>query len=112
MCKAVGFQGTPLYSAPETFEAVPQVWRDVRCAIIAVSLLTSCLQITRSCDIYSLGVVMWEALTGKVPWDGLSVADMKARVTLDFTYALSRLAFLICQFPSSDHYVRSCFLSF
>ncbi len=36
---------------------------------------------------------MWEMLTGKVPWDGLSVADMKARVTLDFTYALTRLDF-------------------
>jgi hypothetical protein len=43
---------------------------------------------------------MWEMLTGKVPWDGLSVADMKARVTLDFTYTFSRLAFLICQFLS------------
>lgn len=39
MCKAVGFHGTPLYSAPELFEAVPQVWWDVRSAIIAASLL-------------------------------------------------------------------------
>ena len=39
MSKTVGFQGTPLYSAPETFDAVPQVWRGVRSAIIGISLV-------------------------------------------------------------------------
>ena len=41
---------------------------------------------------------MWEMLTGKVPWDGLSVADMKARVMIE-SPALSRLAYFIYSFP-------------
>ena len=31
MSKIVGFQGTPIYSAPETFAAAPQVLRHVAC---------------------------------------------------------------------------------
>jgi serine/threonine protein kinase len=29
---------------------------------------------------YSLGVIMWEALTGLTPWDGIPVDDMKTKV--------------------------------
>jgi hypothetical protein len=43
---------------------------------------------------------MWEMLTGKVPWDGLSVADMKARVMLVSFYARTPRALSICQFLS------------
>jgi serine/threonine protein kinase len=32
-CKDVGFQGTPIYSAPETFAAVPQVTHDAEAPI-------------------------------------------------------------------------------
>jgi serine/threonine protein kinase len=45
-----GVAGTPSYMAPEMFEGGP---------------------VTELVDVYSFGVLMWECLTGKVPWGQL-----------------------------------------
>jgi serine/threonine protein kinase len=44
-------------------------------------LLTLCAQITSACDMYSFGVIIWEMLSGSVPWHGVSVEEMKRNVT-------------------------------
>jgi serine/threonine protein kinase len=44
-----GMQGTVAYAAPEFLDGQPY---------------------TQACDVYSFAVVMWETMTGKVPWAG------------------------------------------
>jgi serine/threonine-protein kinase len=53
--------GTPLYMAPEQFQGE--------------STIEACS------DVWSLGVLMWELLTGKSPFYGTSLARLVARVT-------------------------------
>jgi serine/threonine protein kinase len=50
-------------------------------SVIRSVLLTLCGQITSACDMYSFGVIIWEMLTGSVPWHGVSVEEMKRKVT-------------------------------
>jgi len=52
--------GTPQYMAPEVMQGLPQTMR---------------------VDIYSFGVVMWEILTGEVPFRNLDVAQIIQTVT-------------------------------
>jgi serine/threonine protein kinase len=50
-----------------------------RCDVVKF-IAEAFLKVTNACDIYSLGVIIWEMVTGQSPWQGLSIADMKARV--------------------------------
>jgi len=51
--------GTPRYMAPEAY-------RDEKC--------------TEKIDIYSLAMMIWEMLTGKLPWDGSNFQDVRNAV--------------------------------
>jgi serine/threonine-protein kinase len=53
--------GTPLYMAPE--------------------LLAGHGPANEACDVFSLGVILFEALTGQLPWPGRDLTDLVARVT-------------------------------
>ena len=52
--KAPGGQGTPAYMAPELFRGLPDAGMDEKC------------------DAYSYGVMLWECVTGRVPWDWMA----------------------------------------
>ena len=54
------YTATPSYSAPEIFLQK---------------------ELTEKVDIYALGVLMWEILTNRVPFDGYSAAKIKSKVT-------------------------------
>ncbi|GIL78045.1 hypothetical protein Vretimale_7405 [Volvox reticuliferus] len=54
--------GTPAYMAPECFDL-------------------SNSRISHHADMYSLGVLIWEMLTGSKPWQGLGLMDIAIRVT-------------------------------
>src|SRR5213075_1069798 len=60
-----GFIGTPAFASPEQFAGVQQLPID-----------------TRS-DIYSLGVTLWYLLTGRTPFVGRTIEDIRARQTSD-----------------------------
>jgi serine/threonine protein kinase/Flp pilus assembly protein TadD len=60
-----GFIGTPAFASPEQFAGAGQVPVD-----------------TRS-DIYSLGVTLWYLLTGRTPFVGRSMEEIRARQTSD-----------------------------
>ena len=54
--------GTPQYMAPEVMLTQPQGMR---------------------VDIYSVAIVMWEILTGAIPWKGLDIVQIIHQVTQD-----------------------------
>jgi serine/threonine protein kinase/Tfp pilus assembly protein PilF len=60
-----GFIGTPAFASPEQFAGAGQVSVD-----------------TRS-DIYSLGVTLWYLLTGRTPFVGRTMEEIRARQTSD-----------------------------
>src|SRR6184192_2590724 len=60
-----GFIGTPAFASPEQFAGVEQLPVD-----------------TRS-DIYSLGVTLWYLLTGRTPFVGRTMEEIRARQTTD-----------------------------
>lgn len=49
-----GAAGTPVYMAPELFRGVPGASADEKC------------------DVYSFGVLLWECITGRVPWEWMT----------------------------------------
>mmetsp|Transcript_35993 Transcript_35993/g.92015 ORF Transcript_35993/g.92015 Transcript_35993/m.92015 type:complete len:966 (-) Transcript_35993:293-3190(-) len=53
--------GTPQYMAPEIMQSLPQSMR---------------------VDMYSVGIVMWEVLTGQIPWFGMDIVQIIQQVTL------------------------------
>ncbi|KAG2427824.1 hypothetical protein HXX76_012146 [Chlamydomonas incerta] len=55
--------GTPTHMAPEVFDATS-------------------FAVTHKVDIYALGVVMWELVTGCVPWSGLSLVEIAVAITI------------------------------
>ena len=60
-----GFLGTPAFASPEQFAGAGQLPVDMRS------------------DIYSLGVTLWYLLTGRTPFVGRSVEEIRARQTTD-----------------------------
>jgi serine/threonine protein kinase/Tfp pilus assembly protein PilF len=60
-----GFIGTPAFASPEQFAGAGQLPVD-----------------TRS-DIYSLGVTLWYLLTGRTPFVGRTMEEIRARQTID-----------------------------
>ncbi len=50
------YSGTPAYMAPELFNKRPY---------------------TEKVDIYAFGVVIWETILGKIPFEGLEVLDIR-----------------------------------
>src|SRR5215510_5692402 len=69
-----GFIGTPAFASPEQFAGAGQLPVD-----------------TRS-DIYSLGVTLWYLLTGRTPFVGRTMEEIRARQTSDLPVAqLKRL---------------------
>ena len=69
-----GFIGTPAFASPEQFAGAGQLPVD-----------------TRS-DIYSLGVTLWYLLTGRTPFVGRTIEEIRARQTSDLpTEQLKRL---------------------
>jgi serine/threonine protein kinase len=64
-----GFIGTPAFASPEQFTSVGQAHLD-----------------TRS-DIYSLGVTFWYLLSGRAPFVGRTLEDIRARQTLPLPLA-------------------------
>ena len=52
--KNAGGQGTPAYMAPELFRGLPDAGMD------------------ETCDAYSYGVMLWECVTGRVPWEWMA----------------------------------------
>ena len=61
-----GFKGTPQWSAPE-------ILRD---GIFAF---------TEKADVYSFGVIMFEVLTGRRPWEGLGHTQVITKILVDKT---------------------------
>jgi len=53
--------GTPQYMAPEIMQSLPQSMR---------------------VDLYSVAVVMWEVLTGQIPWFGMDIVQIIQQVTM------------------------------
>mmetsp|Transcript_25344 Transcript_25344/g.63936 ORF Transcript_25344/g.63936 Transcript_25344/m.63936 type:complete len:1095 (+) Transcript_25344:103-3387(+) len=53
--------GTPQYMAPEIMQSLPQSMR---------------------VDMYSVGIVMWELLTGLIPWAGMDIVQIIQQVTM------------------------------
>lgn len=51
--------GTPLYMAPQILEKVPY---------------------TTKCDIWSIGLIFYEMLTGALPWKGSCEAELLAKI--------------------------------
>ena len=39
--------------------------------------------VRKQCDVYSFGVILWEVLTNKVPWDGCSLSEIVLHVYND-----------------------------
>jgi len=62
---------TPMTSKVGTFQ-----W-------MAPELLLGRGQYSEAVDVYSLGVVVWELLTGRVPYEGLSSVDLIVSVAMD-----------------------------
>ena len=56
-----GVMGTPAWSAPEAIRGE---------------------QVRSSCDVYSFGVILWELLTGEVPWEGLNCTQIIFKVAV------------------------------
>jgi Serine/threonine protein kinase len=67
-----GFIGTPAFASPEQFAGAGQLPVD-----------------TRS-DIYSLGVTLWYLLTGRTPFVGRTMEEIRARQTTDCHWNSSR----------------------
>jgi serine/threonine-protein kinase CTR1 len=57
-----GLQGTPKYMAPEIFESMDNY--------------------TQNSEVYSFGILTWEVLTGRVPWEGLNEFNIITKVSL------------------------------
>ncbi|PNH11808.1 putative serine/threonine-protein kinase [Tetrabaena socialis] len=55
--------GTPSYMGPEIFDLANST-------------------VTDKADMWALGVVLWEMLTGLVPWSGLGLIDIACRITV------------------------------
>ncbi|GMH50319.1 hypothetical protein TrRE_jg12112, partial [Triparma retinervis] len=64
-----GFKGTPQWSAPE-------ILRD------------GILAFTEKADVYSFGVIMFEVLTGRRPWEGLGHTQIITKILIDKTRPL------------------------
>src|SRR6184192_2610890 len=74
-----GFIGTPAFASPEQFAGVEQLPVD-----------------TRS-DIYSLGVTLWYLLTGRTPFVGRTMEEIRARQTSELPLEQLRVLHLPAQ---------------
>src|SRR5205809_6365974 len=74
-----GFIGTPAFASPEQFAGVQQLPID-----------------TRS-DIYSLGVTLWYLLTGRTPFVGRTMEEIRARQTSELPLEQLRVLHLPAQ---------------
>src|SRR5213082_1179092 len=74
-----GFIGTPAFASPEQFAGIQQLPID-----------------TRS-DIYSLGVTLWYLLTGRTPFVGCTVEEIRARQTSELPLEQLRILHLPAQ---------------
>src|SRR5438445_144759 len=74
-----GFIGTPAFASPEQFAGIQQLPID-----------------TRS-DIYSLGVTLWYLLTGRTPFVGCTMEEIRARQTSELPLEQFRILHLPAQ---------------
>ena len=74
-----GFIGTPAFASPEQFAGIQQLPID-----------------TRS-DIYSLGVTLWYLLTGRTPFVGCTMEEIRARQTSELPLEQLRILHLPAQ---------------
>src|SRR6266480_3944910 len=74
-----GFIGTPAFASPEQFAGVQQLPIDMRS------------------DIYSLGVTLWYLLTGRTPFVGRTMEEIRARQTSELPLEQLRILHLPAQ---------------
>src|SRR4030095_8651348 len=74
-----GFIGTPAFAGPEQFAGVQQLPIDMRS------------------DIYSLGVTLWYLLTGRTPFVGRTMEEIRARQTSELPLEQLRILHLPAQ---------------
>ena len=86
--KTVGICGTPTHLAPELFKKHEGV-------------------ISRASDMFAYGVLIWEIVTMRQPWDGMSLDTVKHRV-VDLRETLQLDPALVFA-PALDTVARNCF---
>src|SRR6266536_2618438 len=74
-----GFIGTPAFASPEQFAGIQQLPIDMRS------------------DIYSLGVTLWYLLTGRTPFVGRTMEEIRARQTSELPLEQLRILHLPAQ---------------